>query len=193
MITNERQYRISNAQLRKFDEALAAQAKRDPSPGVDPRIHAAMGDAIESQADELRDQIREYEDLREGRIKRRKLDSLRDIPTTLIEVRIASHTTQKGLGNKLGVAEQQVQRWESTGYAGVGFERLQEVADVLDVKLGKTVTFPKPKKQVTVGKVGKVGGPKRATSRASASARSAPAGKRASSAQSRRARARRAS
>ena len=171
MITNERQYKITKAQVRKFDEARAAHAKRDPSPDVDPRIHAAMGDAIESQADELRDQIREYENLREGRVKRCKVESLRDIPPALIQVRIASHMTQKGLANKMGVAEQQVQRWESTGYSGVSFERLQDVADVLDVRLGKIVTFPTAsKKRVNVGKVGT---PAKSRARATASARSA--------------------
>lgn len=112
MITNERQYRITKAQLKRFDEAATAQASRDRDPGVDPRIHAAMGAALRSEADELRRKLRAYEQLRAGRVKRRTLRSLKDVPTAIIEARIAGRVTQKGLADRLGVAEQQVQRWK---------------------------------------------------------------------------------
>jgi transcriptional regulator with XRE-family HTH domain len=141
MITNERQYRIAKAQLKKFDEARAVQRKRGPSADVDPRIHTAMGDALKSEADELRRQLREYERLREGRVKYRKVRSLTELPRVLIEARIASRSTQKTLATRLGVAEQQVQRWEATEYAGVSVERLQQVADALGAEISEQVSF----------------------------------------------------
>ncbi len=64
MITNERQYRITTAELKKFEEAVA-QGKRELDAEVDPRIHSAMSGALESEVDELRRQLQEYEDLRE--------------------------------------------------------------------------------------------------------------------------------
>jgi len=141
MITNERQYRITKAELKKFEEALAEQRKRDVGEGVDPRIHAAMGGALKSEVDELRRQLRAYEDLREGRVRSRTLRSLSELPTALIEARIASRVTQKTLAGRLGVAEQQVQRWEATGYSGVGVGRVQEVADALGVRITKKIDF----------------------------------------------------
>lgn len=141
MITNERQYRITKAQLKRFDEAATAQASRDRDPGVDPRIHAAMGASLRSEADELRRQLRAYEQLRAGRVKRRTLRSLKDVPTAIIEARIAGRVTQKGLADRLGVAEQQVQRWEATNYAGVSIERIQDVADALGTQITEQITF----------------------------------------------------
>jgi transcriptional regulator with XRE-family HTH domain len=141
MITNERQYRITKAELKKFEEALAKQRKRDLGEGVDPRIHAAMGGALKSEVEELRRQLRAYEDLREGRVRSRTLQSLNDLPTALIEARIASRVTQKTLAGRLGVAEQQVQRWEATGYSGVSVGRVQEVADALGVRITKKIDF----------------------------------------------------
>lgn len=141
MIANERQYRITKAQLDKFEEAIAVEQRRELSDAVDPRIRAAMEEALKSEAEELRRQLRGYEELREGHVRSRTLHSLRDLPLALIEARIASHTTQKGLANRLGVAEQQVQRWEATGYAGVNVERMQEVADALDAKVTEKVSF----------------------------------------------------
>ena len=141
MITNERQYRITKAELKKFEEALAQQGKRDTAEDVDPRIHVAMGGALESEVDELRRQLQEYENLREGHVQSRTLRSLSDLPTALIQARIASKVTQKTLAGRLGVAEQQVQRWEATDYSGVSVSRVQEVVDALDVRVTETIHF----------------------------------------------------
>jgi HTH-type transcriptional regulator/antitoxin HigA len=144
VITNERQYRITKAQLKRFDEATQAQATRDPSPEINPRIHAAMGDALLSEADELRRQLNEYEQLRAGEIRTRDLRSLTDLPRALIEARIAGHVTQKELADRLGLAEQQIQRWEATSYAGVGVERMQNVADALGARITEKISFSAP-------------------------------------------------
>lgn len=141
MITNERQYRMTKAELKKFEEALTEQRERDVGEDVDPRIHAAMGGALKSEVDELRRQLRAYEDLREGRIRSRRIQSLSELPTALIEARIAARVTQKTLAGRLGVAEQQVQRWEATGYSGVSVSRVQEVADALGVRITERINF----------------------------------------------------
>lgn len=145
MITNERQYRITNAELKRFEEALAAQATAVPSPDVDPRIRQAMLDAMASERDELRAQLDRYDDLRSGRVAQRTLNSLRELPIALIEARIAARSTQRELAERLGVPEQQVQRWEANSYAGVGIDRLQEIADALKLEVLETVTFAVPR------------------------------------------------
>ena len=141
MITNERQYRITKAALKKFEKAIAAHELGQPSPDVHPRIYQAMGDALRSEADGLRDQLQGYERLRAGRVKQRTLRSLSELPKAIIEARIAARVTQKGLADRLGVAEQQVQRWEATEYAGVSVERMQQVADALGVTITEKVRF----------------------------------------------------
>lgn len=141
MITNERQYRITKAQLKRFEDDLATHDVRARSADVDPRLHQAMRDALASEADELRAQIKHYEELRDGAITGRELDSLRELPTALIEARIAANLTQRALADRLGVAEQQVQRWEATAYAGVGLERLQDIADALGSRIRENVTY----------------------------------------------------
>jgi HTH-type transcriptional regulator / antitoxin HipB len=47
--------------------------------------------------------------------------------------------TQKELAEKIGVHEQQIQRYEANDYQAVGFERLQEVMSALDLKISKAV------------------------------------------------------
>lgn len=141
MITNERQRRIAAGELRRFEEALAAHDGRERSPEVDPRVHDAMREATESEIGELQRQLQRYDDLRAGKISERSLDSLRDLPGALIEARVAADLTQRALAERLGVAEQQVQRWEATTYAGVSLERLQDVADALGAQIRETIIY----------------------------------------------------
>jgi hypothetical protein len=59
MIANERQFRIAGAQLRRFEEALAARAASEPGGDIASRIFEAMADAIASGAElRSRDPIR---------------------------------------------------------------------------------------------------------------------------------------
>ncbi len=144
MITHERQIQIANAELKRFEEALAERTASGPSPNVHPRIHQAMLDAMASEPDELRAKLDRYDDLRSGRIAQRTLNSWRELPIALIEARIAAHLTQRELAQRLGVPEQQVQRWEANSYAGVAIERLQEIADALQLQVLETVTYTVP-------------------------------------------------
>jgi DNA-binding XRE family transcriptional regulator len=141
VITNERQYRITKAELKRFEENMAAQGARERGPDVDPRIHQAMREAIASEAEELRAQVHHYEQLRDGHITEREISSLRELPTALIEARIAARLTQRELGERVGVAEQQIQRWEANDYTGVNLERLQSIADALGIHVHETITY----------------------------------------------------
>lgn len=144
MISNERQYRISKAELRRFEEALASRQDYVPSEGVDPRMRDVIAAALESQAKTLRSEIKRYEDLRDGRVNQRQLEGFLDLLTALVEARIAAGLTQKALAERLGLQEQQVQRWEANLYAGVGMERLQEIADALGMEVRETVSYTVP-------------------------------------------------
>jgi transcriptional regulator with XRE-family HTH domain len=141
MITNERQYRVTKAEINRFEDAIDRFQHEEPLADVHPRLHDAMIDGLRSQVDDLHDQLREYEALREGKIKKRVFKSLLDLPIALIEGRIVRRLTQKELGKRLGLPEQQVQRYEGTRYAGVSLDRLQEVADAVGITLKKTIEY----------------------------------------------------
>jgi DNA-binding Xre family transcriptional regulator len=153
MITNQRQQRITKNQIKHF-EAVISRAEQDgPGVDVDPRLHDAMVDGMRSQVADLRDESNEYDALREGKVSKRVFHSILEIPLALIEGRIVRRLTQKQLGDKLGVPEQQIQRYEQTRYSGVGVERLQEIADVLDIKVKKTVEYDVPRASAKHGPV----------------------------------------
>ena len=141
MITNERQYRITKTWLAKFEQG-ADQAEQGAE-GLDPRLVQAMRDQYEGQADDLSAQLRQYEELRAGRIRRVAVHSFADLPNALIYGRIAAGLTHKELARQLGVSEQQVQRYETRIYRGVGIERLQAIADILGMKTSGSVSLPR--------------------------------------------------
>jgi HTH-type transcriptional regulator / antitoxin HipB len=67
------------------------------------------------------------------------LGSLNDLPTTLIKARIAAGMTQKDLANKIGVQEQQIQRYEASLYSSASFDRLRSIASALNIDITQAV------------------------------------------------------
>jgi DNA-binding XRE family transcriptional regulator len=144
MITNERQYRITRAEATKLREALEAAVEVGPAEGVHPRIHQAIQDGLKSQLHELDANLNDYEALRSGRVRERTFHDLNGLLTALIEARIAAGLTQRDLGERLNLAEQQIQRYEATGYAGVSIDRIQQIADTLQLQIEERVTYSVP-------------------------------------------------
>lgn len=139
MIKNERQYRITKAQAKKFREAIEAFDKKTTE--THPLLAKAQRDALESQLAELNAQLEEYVKLRSGRLRRLKKSSFQNLPIELIRARIARGLTQKDLARKLGLKEQQIQRYEETDYASASLSRLNEVIKALDINVKEEITL----------------------------------------------------
>ena len=137
MITNERQYLITKAEVRRFEQALAKTAERNKN--LHPALRKAAREGLESQLQELREQLEEYEALRAGTQTTFVFDSLTSLPEGLIKARIARGLTQKQLAESLNLQEQQIQRYEATLYEGAALERIEAVAKVLGIR--ETVKF----------------------------------------------------
>jgi DNA-binding XRE family transcriptional regulator len=141
MITNQREYSITKNCIGRFENELIANDTRELSPDEHPDMRQVVHDAIASEIEALRRQIDHYEQLRDGHITSRELTSLRELPTALIEARIAARLTQRQLAERIGVAEQQIQRWEANDYQGVNLDRLQSIADALGIEIRETITY----------------------------------------------------
>lgn len=137
MITNERQLQISRTQAARFRESLAALEESKDSSGVDAVMRQVEIDSVRGQLDMLLDEIQQYEDLRSGKTSTIELSSLAELPSGLIRARIAAGLTQKDLAERLGLKEQQIQRYEATKYEGATFSRIVDVADAIGVSVRK--------------------------------------------------------
>lgn len=136
MIKNERQYRITKAQVARLDHALAELThSSDEERNIHPLLLKAEHEGINSQLTDLCAEIKEYEELREGKYAIPTLDLFIEFPLILIKARIAKGLTQKKLAERLGLKEQQIQKYESTEYTSASLSRVREVAEALGIKL----------------------------------------------------------
>ena len=132
MISNERQYKITRAQAAKFSQALRAiREGRGGSPGTHPLIAKAQEEALSSQLADLQEDLREYESLKAGEFRLDGLAAVDELPTVLIKARISQGLSQKALAERIGLKEQQIQRYEATEYASASLTRIREVANAL--------------------------------------------------------------
>jgi HTH-type transcriptional regulator/antitoxin HigA len=143
VITNEVQYRATKAHLRQFEQAAVNLGVRTDS-GKRSKLERLELDAVLAQADDLRTEVEEYEQLRSGTVSTFDASSLAELATLLIKARISRGWTQGRLAQALDVAEQQVQRYESTDYRSASLARVCDVASALGVDISQKAELRDP-------------------------------------------------
>jgi HTH-type transcriptional regulator / antitoxin HipB len=136
MIQNERQYKMTRSKLR---DLLLDLGTLDLPSDLHPRQILARKNSLGILIKELEQEIVEYDRLKSGQITQFPIESLQDLPRVAIEARIAAGLTQKELAEKIGVQEQQIQRYEANNYQAVGFDRLLEIMSALDITISQAV------------------------------------------------------
>jgi transcriptional regulator with XRE-family HTH domain len=143
MISNERQYRITKAEAEKFKLTLSDLEKGGADrTDIHPRLIQAEREALQSQLDELNEEISEYELLKSGKVQVITINSFNELADGLIKGRIAAGLSQKALAERLHLKEQQIQRYESERYASASLQRLQEIARAIGVEIRKEILMP---------------------------------------------------
>lgn len=151
MIRNERQYRITARQRQMLADALEAvtvrreqQHREALAPvGQDELLRFELEQAsLEGQLSDLDTQLHEYEQLRAGVRGRVRVTSFDQLPKTLVQARIAAGLSQRDLAERLGLKEQQIQRYEAEDYASASLSRLEGVRSALGVEMDAGVQLP---------------------------------------------------
>lgn len=139
MITNEREYKITRRALGKFETAIR---EFDVDALADRNISNVLAQVelrgLETMASRLSEQIREYEELKSGAVDVLKAESLDELPGILIRARIARGLTQAQLAERIGVKEQQIQRYEAEEYGSASLRRLIEISNALELEISET-------------------------------------------------------
>ncbi|MET3858666.1 helix-turn-helix transcriptional regulator [Rhizobium sp. OAE497] len=143
MITNERQYRITRSQADRFKKALTefSLQKRE---GVHPRLVQAEREALESQISDLELELANFDSLKSQDLAMISLDSFDGLAEGLIKARIASGLSQRDLADRLGLKEQQIQRYEADRYGSASLQRVQEIAQAIGVRIQNEIMLPIP-------------------------------------------------
>jgi DNA-binding XRE family transcriptional regulator len=138
MIRNERQYQAARAYRRRL---LETRAGYEAAPRADPLAQAGLLGSVDWLLRDVEAELAEYESLRAGALGKVEAEGLEALPDLLVKARIAGGLTQRQLAERLGVAEEAVQRDEAGGYARAGLDRLARVAEALGVRLRLTGTL----------------------------------------------------
>lgn len=142
MIKNERQYRITKARAQQFAQVIShLNAYPEKSAYLHPILRKAEQNALVGQLESLQQELREYEALSNGQQQSFQLDSFEEFPRALIKARIAAGLSQKELAGRLGLKEQQIQRYEATEYASASMARVGAVIQALGLTVREEVSL----------------------------------------------------
>jgi transcriptional regulator with XRE-family HTH domain/Zn-dependent peptidase ImmA (M78 family) len=142
MITNERQYKITRSEADRFRKAISDLAQAPVRADVHPRLLQAEREAMESQLADLQAELAEYDRLKSADLSVISINSFDELADGLIQARIASGLSQKALADRIGIKEQQVQRYEAERYASASYQRLREIANALGVRIKNDILLP---------------------------------------------------
>jgi len=147
MIKNEKQYQTTNKRLKEFSETVRVLGMSYTDGDLLKQIQI---DALKSQIEDFNKELLDYEMLKKGLVTELQFDSISRFPELLIKSRITKGWSHAQLAEKLGIDEQQIQRYESTDYSTASFARIVEVFNALEIQLYpfkvkvKDVKFKRP-------------------------------------------------
>jgi HTH-type transcriptional regulator/antitoxin HigA len=136
MILNQRQYKITKAQMKRLQKNL--ELSKEKRNEMDKRIFNSMIAGIKSKISELKNQIKEYEKIQNAKTINYSLENLHRV---LIQARVAKGWTQKQLAKKLNIDAQQIQRYEISNYSSISLERAIDIFKALDINLKGRITL----------------------------------------------------
>jgi HTH-type transcriptional regulator/antitoxin HigA len=132
MISNEKQYKISKKRVADIQLKIAETGKDTRH---DPLRNKLILASLNNQLKQSREEVTQYESLKKKKTVTIKERPLSQLPQLIIEYKIASGLTQKEFSLKLGMKEQQLQRYEANRFKGISFDNLLQMITAMDVDL----------------------------------------------------------
>jgi HTH-type transcriptional regulator/antitoxin HigA len=134
VILNEREARDARAAVGKLNQLLLSERALDTTiAGLPPEVVDGFRKAVKAEKQELESLVAAYESAKAGNVDNLKRRAGNDPGRTLIVARIARGLTQKELARKLGLKEQQIQRYEADRYGSISLTNFRRIARFLGV------------------------------------------------------------
>jgi hypothetical protein len=147
MIKNEKQYKITNKKLAILHEKIAEMKSEGDRLSLTRQL--VLNSLLDMSTD-MENEVAEYDFLKKNKKNILKSRSLYELPSLITEYKIASGLTQKEFSKKIGMKEQQFQRYEAENFQGISFKNLLKILQAigLDVMIMDTPIRKISKKEV---------------------------------------------
>lgn len=135
MIKSDAQRERTMAQIEGFRRALKETELQSPA-----KRSAAIRGSYVSMIRQLEDELREYDQMKSGKLTLPHFERLDQIAPSIVKIRIAKGVSQTELARRLGVSKQVISRYEESDYQTVAITRLQEILDAIGIKTAVTLS-----------------------------------------------------
>lgn len=139
MIATEREYRLAEGEIARLEEALALA--QNSSGEYDSLLNTSYIDSLSLQIEELQQQRRDFERLQRGEIDRLQFSTVEEFAELLVAARTARGLSQRQLGDLVGVAQQQISRWEANRFQTADLRTVAEVEAALGICVSGSVSM----------------------------------------------------
>jgi DNA-binding XRE family transcriptional regulator len=132
MIKNEKQYKISKKLVKDLNneiESIYNDVEKHPL------RKELLITSLEVARNDIEKEILDYETLKKDKKNTIKERLITELPSILTEYKIISGLTQKEFAQKLGVKEQQLQRYEANNFKSVTFKNLLRFFDLVGLEI----------------------------------------------------------
>jgi ribosome-binding protein aMBF1 (putative translation factor) len=132
MIKNEKQYKISKKKLKELALQMdKVGSDKDQAPLRNQLLLASLADTRQV----LEEEVAVYDSLKKNKKPTLKERLISELPSIITEYKIISGLTQKEFSEKLGLKEQQLQRYEADNFKSVTFKNLLRFFDIMGLEI----------------------------------------------------------
>ncbi len=140
MIRNQLQLEVAKTQLANFRDHLRLLEKETKT-GRGTAILRVEESAVRETIRELESLVLEYESLWDSKRPTPTLHSMDDLPKALVEARLSLGITQKGLAERAGLKQEQIESLESSNFYTATFAQIRKLVRILNVRLSDSLGF----------------------------------------------------
>src|SRR5882757_5129251 len=132
MLKNEKQYKITKKKLDGINQNIKAIHVEGEQLSLKSQLILA---SLTDMSNDMNNEIAEYELLKKDKAKILKARSLSELPSLITEYKIALGLTQKEFSQKIGMKEQQLQRYEAENFQGISFKNLLKILQAIGLEI----------------------------------------------------------
>ena len=143
IVANDRQARDVASAIERISHALSSeQLLKSIVNGLPREVIDGVRRSLTTELDELRNLLDAYHEAKDGRSEKLRVRAGSDPGALLVVARVARGWSQKELGRRLFLPEQQIQRYEAERYRSISLGNLIRVARTLGVRLTADLANP---------------------------------------------------